>query len=767
MEKSNGEGLSATTKLLLQRADHEIVLPTHDQSLTLNASGYLSADCAFAFFPEDGFVDTKKWRVVETDTGKPAGEFVLGDLWAEDHSAGKPRTAVGFKEHFMGSHLLACNLDSGEPLWNAALKWDFWEADPNGRYLVFLEEQASDLVVVDLQSTNPPRRLGVPALRDLIPLIPGGEFKFRGDSPVLEYQGAGRQLAFDLQKMEMAASPPPVGFPSPAVRTASVFTFAGAKAAAPTAGIRATALGDGSIEMANINDGKPLARLVFGGKSGEHADYLVARPDGYYASSPGAAGLACHRSGLSVVTFDQFDLTHNRPDLVLSGLGLAGAREVEFYNTIYNRRLARAGAGEVAKETAEADRPILDVHPQSCPGTTESFSLSMRVGISAGRQAVTSLVVAMNDRWLSTRGPANPIQVPPGGHVETTLVLPLGEGNNLVDLWAVDADGVPSAHRRVIVTRTSPPPRRTLYVITAGVSQYKDTNFNLRYAAKDAQDTCDFWNRRGRFAGFGRPASWTKRDEQYGFDGIQSLVLTNELVTRESLEKAGGLIAQAGVDDRVIIAFSGHGLRDTSGLYYFATDDIDFAQPQARGFSERDLESLLAKSGARENLLLLDTCDSGEAEPDLAETRTTVGNVVVSARASGNGNQRGITLAPRNDSGRPVPSEEIFQDLRTGAGGGVIAASGAMDFALEDDQWKNGVFTYALLEGLQDGKADLNRDTRVSFSELCQYMEATVSRLTQGRQHPAIRKNPLAHDLVVLQYPTAPFSIAPKEPDGP
>jgi hypothetical protein len=380
---------------------------------------------------------------------------------------------------------------------------------------------------------------------------------------------------------------------------------------------------------------------------------------------------------------------------------------------------------------------------------------------------VTSLVVAINDRWLSANGPAIPVKVPPGGHLETTLELPLAAGDNLIDLWAVNADGVQSTHRRVIVSRTSPPPRRALFVIAAGVSQYKDTNFNLRYAAKDAQDTSDFWNRRGRFAGWGRPASWTKRDEQYGFDDIQSLVLTNELVTRESLEKAGGLIAQAGVDDRVIITFSGHGLRDTNGMYYFATHDIDFAQPQARGFSERDLDKLLAKSGARENLLLLDTCDSGEVEQDAVETRANVGKAVVSARASGNISQRGIRLAPGSDSERRVPLEEVFRDLRTGAGGGVIAASGAMDFALEDDQWKNGVSTYALVQGLQNGNADLNRDTRVSFSELCQYMEATVSRLTHGRQHPTIRRNPLEHDLVVLQYPTVPFSIAPKEPDGP
>jgi hypothetical protein len=162
--------------------------------------------------------------------------------------------------------------------------------------------------------------------------------------------------------------------------------------------------------------------------------------------------------------------------------------------------------------------------------------------------------------------------------------------------------------------------------------------------------------------------------------------------------------------------------------------------------------------------LLLDTCNSGEAEPGDVETSATVGSAVVSARPSSG--PKGVLLA-QADSQRPVPLEEVFRDIHLGAGGGVIAASGAMDFALEDVQWKNGVFSYALLEGLQDGKADLNKDTRVSFSELCQYMEAAVPRLTHGRQHPTIRRNPLAHDLIVLQYPASPFAITPGEPEGP
>jgi hypothetical protein len=523
-------------------------------------------------------------------------------------------------------------------------------------------------------------------------------------------------------------------------------------------------LGDGSIEVARVTDNKRLAQLIFGGRLGEHEDCLVAMPNGFYASSPGGTRLACLRSGISAVSFDQFDLAHNRPDLVLSNIGLADAKDVQFYKTLCERRLARAAS--TGKDIADTDRPLLKIKTKTCPAATERSSLPLSIEISAARQPVTSIVVAINDRLVSTNTSFQQINVPPGSKSETTLELPLSTGENFVDLWAVDGSGIESIHRRVVVNRTSPPTSRTLYLVTVGVSVYSNTNFNLRFAAKDAGDIFDFWSRRGRFAGFGRPAKWTKKDEQFGFDNIQSLVLTNEQVTRASLQQAGDFIRPAGVDDLVIITFSGHGMRDSKGDYYFATHDTDFAHPELRGFSEHDLQNLLARSGARENLLLLDTCNSGEAEPGLSESSGKIGTATISARRAADPKFRGVQLEPQGDAALFVPLDEVFRDLHVGAGGGILAASGPMDFALEDENWHNGVFTYAFLEGLNSGKADLDRDTRVTFSELCQYVERSVSRLTRGRQHPTIRRYPLAHDLRVLAYPIV-FSVSAPESDGP
>ena len=764
LRKNHPNDWTAASTLVAEQGDKQMTLPTSKNTFSTDLSARLSADGTFAFVTEDNLKNAKQWRIYNVANGKAGGQCVMGALWAEDHSASKPRTALGFEESLFGSHLVACNLETGENLWTNVLKWDLWLADPNGHYLVFVEQQAADLVVVDLQNTNAPSRLPVPMLRELATYsLFDAKFTFRANSPVLDFSDGRQRFAYDLRKVKAIDPTTPAEPSSPAVQTATVFNSAGAEAVSPAAGLHAIALRDGSIELGKLGNATPLARLITGGNTGAHADYLVIQPNGYYAASPGAADLACLRFGLSAVSFDEFDLAYNRPDLVLAGLGMAKSTDVAFYQMLYQRRLAHAG-GSKALEATAGDRTRVEIDPQSCPIATGNFLLNLPVGIFAGPDTVTSLVVAVNDRWLSTNGPGQKIRVPAHGHVETNVDIPLGAGENVIDIWVVNSSGIASRHRRVIINRTSPPPQRTLYLIAVGVSHFQDTNFDLRYADKDAQDMDDFWHRRGQFAGWGRPASWTQRDEQYGFDKIQSLVLTNELVTREALEKSGDLIRQAGVDDLVIISFSGHGLRDPAGTYYFATHDIDFARPQGSGFSERDLENLLARSGARENLLLLDTCDSGEAEPGDAEFRKDLGTAVVSARTADL--HKGISLVAPASSERHIPLDEAFRDLRTGSDGGVIAASGSMDFALEDPQWKNGVFTYAFLHGLQNGDADLNQDTSVSFSELCQYMQSTVSRLTQGRQHPTIRENPLAHDLIVLKYPSS-FSIAPAETDGP
>jgi uncharacterized caspase-like protein len=60
-----------------------------------------------------------------------------------------------------------------------------------------------------------------------------------------------------------------------------------------------------------------------------------------------------------------------------------------------------------------------------------------------------------------------------------------------------------------------------------------------------------------------------------------------------------------------------------------------------------------------------------------------------------------------------------------------------------------GEFTYAVMEGLRERKADQNNDKQIQVSELQAYVLDQVSKLTKGEQHPTVRQENLAEDFVV------------------
>jgi hypothetical protein len=195
------------------------------------------------------------------------------------------------------------------------------------------------------------------------------------------------------------------------------------------------------------------------------------------------------------------------------------------------------------------------------------------------------------------------------------------------------------------------------------------------------------------------------------------------------------------------VATGRHGVLDENLDYYIATHNMEFENPAVKGLLYDDLEGLLDGIGARRKLLLIDACHSGEIdkEENVLGASVTVNEGTVKNRGFKEVKKKeGLGLDNSFDL-----MNELFSDIRKGSGTIVISSASGREFAFESAAWKNGVFTYAFLDGLSLQKADKDNDNNVKVSEIRDYVIDKVVELTEGKQHPTIRKENLEFDFLV------------------
>ena len=133
----------------------------------------------------------------------------------------------------------------------------------------------------------------------------------------------------------------------------------------------------------------------------------------------------------------------------------------------------------------------------------------------------------------------------------------------------------------------------------------------------------------------------------------------------------------------------------------------------------------------------MDTCHSGEIDKEdvyfVESTDEEKEEEDIAFRAVGPAVEENSNATPSR------LSSVLFNDLRRGTGSTVISSVGGTEYAMESDEWKNGLFTYSLLLGLKSGKADLDDDGEIMLMELQEYVVSKVSALSHGKQVPNTR----------------------------
>ena len=492
---------------------------------------------------------------------------------------------------------------------------------------------------------------------------------------------------------------------------------------------------DGTLRVWSVPQARELAQLIALG----HSDFVAVTPDQYYrASRSRVKGIAFRVKG-EIYPFEQFDLRFNRPDIVLERLGLASADVVQAYRQSYQRRLKKLGFTE-AMLGADFHLPEVAIAGADVPVSTDAATLSFTVRATDTKYPLDRLQMFVNDVPIfGSRGVAIDGDVQ---SVEREVTAPLVPGRNKIQVSALNREGAESLRATAYTNATGAFPPGDIYVVTVGVSQYANSAYNLRYAAKDAGDLAAL------YSGVAQRVP--------GRGATHVLSLTNQHATRDEIRAARDWLSQAKVGDLAIVFAAGHGLTDAANDYYFGTFDIDPQNPSARGLPYEDFEALLDGIAPLRKMLLIDTCFSGEIDKDEAvvvadATDSTEGQVKMRAFKT----QRGVQVTA-DDSGAANGAtdalkfqQDWFSDLRRGTGAVVISSASGNEYAFEGEQWNNGVFTYALLQGLENGAADTDHDARITVGELQAYVIDQVRKLTAGGQNPTVRRENLDYDFEV------------------
>ncbi|HQL69669.1 MAG TPA: caspase family protein, partial [Bacteroidales bacterium] len=283
-----------------------------------------------------------------------------------------------------------------------------------------------------------------------------------------------------------------------------------------------------------------------------------------------------------------------------------------------------------------------------------------------------------------------------------------------------------------------------LYFIVVSVSDYHDPAINLKYAVKDGRDlTRMFLKNKSIIKNFGH---------------IEIDTLFDSAATRENFFNLKSKILSTKPNDRVIVFFSGHGLLNEDQNFYYATSDIDFEKPDLKGIAFDEIETFLDSIPARHKLLLVDACHSGEVDKEAVSddiqitdlATDSVDNQLAQNNMVKEYTYRSIEYNPSKSGAGIYNSfdimKEMFAGLDKGTGTMVLAAAAGTGFAIESNEWKNGIFTFTIINGVQNKQADLNHDGHITVSEIKDYSIKEVETITGGRQKPTARKENSAYD---------------------
>ncbi|TWI80559.1 WD40 repeat protein [Lacibacter cauensis] len=484
---------------------------------------------------------------------------------------------------------------------------------------------------------------------------------------------------------------------------------------------------DNTAKIWNITTGQLLYSYIMLDKNYS----LRVLPSGFYMADKTASRLLHYVSkDLKIITFEQLDVKFNRPDKVLEAIGFRDTALIASYRQAYNKRIKKLGI-DTTQFADGYSVPEADFGNRTQIGyELPNEQLTLRIKGADSMYTLDHFNIWINEVPLfGMKGIS--IRNRKSNTFDTTLTIRLSQGENRIETSVANVNGTESYRMPLYVKFTAAKPiKDTVHFIGIGINEFADNKRNLQWCVKDIRDLA------------------LKFKEKYG-DAIVIDTLFNKNVTLKNVQALKQKLLKTNINDKVIIAYSGHGLLSKQYDYYLSSYNVNFRNPAEGGIVYEEIEKLLDSIPARKKLLLIDACHSGEVDKDemlaIREAKNKTGNKGLIMNRGSEEEGEDATIPKTKTLGLQNSFElmqSLFINVGKGTGATIISAAGGVQFAQERNDLENGVFTFCLLEALE-------KQNNIKVSQLKQIVGERVEQLTNGLQKPTTRNELKDFDWIV------------------
>jgi len=457
------------------------------------------------------------------------------------------------------------------------------------------------------------------------------------------------------------------------------------------------ALGDGTVRWYTFDKGEEV--MAFFVDRDLHR-WAAWNPDGFFATQGGGDALIGYQINRGpdhageFVKMEQLREVFYRPDLIAQILKTGGAEAV---------LAARKRVGDISQVLSGGFPPEIELISPAQTTVPNDYLLQFRIKDMGGGQG---RIVYRIDGVEIEGGTA--ADVAATGNNIVSRHIPLASGAHTLTVTAYNASGkIEGRPKTIQITSSLPVAGPNLWVIAAGISHYSDHSLweGVKFAAADADQVA------ARF----------KEQEGKGlYRQVNAVSLPDGQATTKNIQNAVAQVAKTvQPGDTFVLYLAGHG-EAVNGEYYFIPWEAESTNHEEllnKSLNRNAIQALLRQVPANQGVLILDTCGLG---------------VLPEARAT-------------------ASEKAALEKIALMSGRTILAASNSEGMAMDGYQ-NHGVFTFALLEGLQ--QAESNARGEILITRLAEFVQNQVPAITEEKWH--YRQLPLS------KIEGEPFPIARK-----